>query len=102
LTPLKFFKKKQLVVNDILLDDDEPELNQQASLTPDFVEYFFNIYVDDEIAEEVLCKSVVERRNLGLYTPPLRCPDPEPKFCPPPLYTKITVEELCDEEPEEC
>jgi len=98
LTPLKFFKKKQMVVDDILLDDDEPELNQQANLTPDFVEYFFNVYVDDEIAEETLCKSVVKRRNLGLYSPPLRCPDPEPKYCPPDLYRETTVEDPCDEE----
>lgn len=101
LTPLKFFKKKQLVVDDILLDDDEPELNQQAELTPDFVEYFFNIYVDDEISEETLCKAVVQRRDLGLYSPPIRCPEPEPKFCPPDIYTSDTPPP-CDEEPEEC
>jgi len=102
LTPLKFFKKKQLVVDDILIDDDEPELNQQAELTPDFVEYFFNVYVDDEISEETLCKAVVQRRDLGLYAPPIKCPEPAPKVCPPDQYRKDDGVVICDEEPEEC
>ena len=86
LVPLKFLKKKQLVVDDILVDDDDPELNQYAQLTPSCVEYFFNVWVDDEIDEETLCKAVTERRNEGLYTPPLKCPDPLPKIPPPNLY----------------
>jgi len=75
LTPLKFWKKKKMVVNGILLDDDEPELNQQAKLTPDYVEYFFNVWVDDEIDIETLCKAVVVRETLGLYAPPIDCPE---------------------------
>jgi len=103
LTPLSFLKKKQLIVDDILIDDDEPELNQQPDLTPDFVEYFFNVYVDDEIAQETLCKAVVQRRDLGLYAPPLKCPEPDPKVCPPDPYPTDTVTGPCfDEEPEEC
>jgi hypothetical protein len=64
-----------MVVNDILVDDDEPELNEQAKLSPDYVEYFFNVWVDDEIDIETLCRAVVKRRNLGLYAPPLQCPE---------------------------
>jgi len=86
LVPLKFLKRKQLVVDDILIDDDDPELNQYADLTPSCVEYFFNVWVDDEIDEETLCKSVVKRRNEGLYTPPLLCPDPLPRIPAPNLY----------------
>jgi len=99
LTPLKFMKRKQLVVDDILIDDDEPELNQQAQLTPDYVEYFFNVYVDDEIAEETLCKSVVERRSIGLYAPAVICPEEVP-VVQPDLYRPETVDEPCPEEPE--
>jgi hypothetical protein len=86
LVPLKFLKKKQLVVNDILVDDDDPEMNQYAQLTPSCVEYFFNVWVDDEIDEETLCKAVTVRRTEGLYAPPLRCPDPLPKIPAPNLY----------------
>ena len=86
LVPLKFIKKKQLVVDDILVDDEDPELNQQYDLTPGCVEYFFNIWVDDEIDEETLCKAVTERRNEGLYTPPVKCPEELPKIAAPNLY----------------
>jgi len=75
LVPLKFLKKKELVVNDILVDDTDPELNQYQQLTPGCVEYFFNIWVDDEIDEETLCAAVTKRRDEGLYTPPVKCPD---------------------------
>jgi len=75
LIPLKFMKKKQLIVDDILIDDDDPELNRQMDLSPDCVEYFFNVWVDDEIDEETLCKAVRIRKNLGLYTPPIKCPE---------------------------
>jgi len=86
LVPLKFIKKKQLVVDDILVDDDDPELNQQYDLTPGCVEYFFNIWVDDEIDPDTLCKAVTERRNEGLYTPPVKCPEELPKIAAPNLY----------------
>jgi hypothetical protein len=75
LVPLKFMKRKQMIVNDILLDDDDPELNQYQEPTPDCVEYFFNVWVDDEIDEETLCKAIVQRRSEGLYAPPLKCPE---------------------------
>jgi len=87
LVPLKFMKKKQLVVDDILVDDDDPELNQYEELTPQCVEYFFNVWVDDEIDPETLCKAVVERKTEGLYAPPLDCPDPDKaKFLFPNIY----------------
>jgi len=75
LFPLQFMKKKQLVVNDILIDDDDPELNQQYELTPDCVEYFFNVWVDDEIDQDTLCDAARQRRSQGLYAPPLDCPE---------------------------
>jgi hypothetical protein len=110
LVPLQFIKKKQLVVDDILVDDDDPELNQYAQLTPEYVEYFFNIWVDEEIDPETLCKAVVERKNLGLYTPPISCPEEVPKIPPPNLYgpglpgqadVTCTPEPPCPDEEEE-
>ena len=103
LVPLKFLKKKQLVVNDILMDDDDPELNRYQELTPSCVEYYFNIWVDEEIDPETLCKGVVERRNLGLYAPPINCPEKLPAFATPNLYGPGLVgqgpPDECDPEP---
>ncbi len=86
LIPLKFLKGKEAVVDDVLVDDEDPELNQYAQLTPGCVEYFFNVWVDDEIDPETLCKAVVERREEGLYTPPIKCPEALPKIPPVNLY----------------
>jgi len=111
LTPLRFMKKRQAVVDGILLDDDDDERNQQADPTPDCVEYFFNVRVDNEIPLEVLCRAVKERTDLGLYAPPIVCPeeefmfgDPELPCCPPKcddgeLVTDVTESvALCPDE----
>jgi len=104
-------KKKQAVVDGILLDDDD-ERNQQADLTPDCVEYFFNVRVDNEIPLEVLCRAVKERTDLGLYAPPIVCPeelvldDPGIPCAPPPcpeddtdpVITYEEVDPACDDE----
>jgi len=86
LIPLKFMKPKEAVVNDILVDDVDPELSQYAQLTPGCVEYFFNVWVDEEIDPETLCKAVVERRTQGLYAPPIKCPEEIPRIAAPNLY----------------
>jgi len=90
LIPLRFMKKKQSVVDGILVDDDEEERNQQAQVTPECVEYFFNVRVDDEIPLEALCRAVKERTEIGLYAPPIVCPEefgllpgPDLPCCPP-------------------
>ena len=110
LTPLRFMKKKQAVVDGILLDEDD-ERNQQADPTPDCVEYFFNVRVDNEIPQEVLCRAVKERTDLGLYAPPIVCPEEfvfgePPQPCPPvecdenevdPVTTYTEVDPACDD-----
>jgi hypothetical protein len=93
LTPLRFMKKRQAVVDGILLDDDDDERNQQAAPTPDCVEYFFNVRVDNEIPIDVLCRAVKERTDLGLYAPPIVCPE-EFVFGEPPLPC---VPPVCDD-----
>ena len=74
LTPLRFMKKPQAVVNGILLDEGEIEQTLQDP-TPDCVEYFFNLRVDNEIPIEDLCRAVKRNQNLGLYAPPIVCPE---------------------------
>jgi len=103
LVPLKFLKTKQAVVDDILVDDDEPELNQYSRLTPGCVEYFFNVWVDEEIDPETLCKAVVERRQEGLYAPPIDCPEaiviPAPNLYGPGLPGQDGPDECAPEPP---
>jgi len=100
LVPLKFLKKKQLVVDDLLVDDMDPEMNEYQQLTPGCVEYYFNVWVDDEIDPETLCKAVVERRTEGLYAPPLNCPEPQPRVAYPDLYgPPMGPPDDCDPEP---
>ena len=110
LTPLRFMKKRQAVVDGILLDEDD-ERNQQADPTPDCVEYFFNVRVDSEIPIDVLCRAVKERTDLGLYAPPIVCPEEfvfgePPQPCPPvecdenevdPVTTYTEVDPACDD-----
>lgn len=102
LTPLKFMKKKQAVVNGILLDDDEPE--QEQEISPDCVEYYFNVRVDNEIPNEDLCRAVQQRRDLGLYAPPILCPEEfspqaeQPPRCPPVCETEPDpIDVTCDD-----
>lgn len=97
LTPLKFMKKKSAVVDGILIDDDEQERNQQAEPTPDCVEYFFDLRVDDEIPEDVLCRSVRKRKDLGLYAPPVVCPEDVSPLVPP--TPPCPPETVCPPEP---
>jgi hypothetical protein len=106
LTPLKFKKKKPSVVDGILIDETDEDRDQQAELTPDCVEYFFKVRVDDEIPEDVLCRAVKKRRDLGLYAPPVVCPEefaplPAPTDpCPPTTITcpPDIVEPECDDD----
>lgn len=108
LTPLKFNRKKPSVVDGILIDDTEEERNQQAMLTPDCVEYFFDVRVDNEISEDVLCRAVKKRKSLGLYAPPVVCPEetppatPELPPCPPDIPCPPEQQQPeCDDDEEE-
>jgi len=52
LTKLFFKHKKPAVVNNILLDDQQ---QNDIEITRDFVEYYFNVFVDNEIDNQVVC-----------------------------------------------
>ena len=66
LIPLKFKKKISYVQNNILLDEED--ITQISSpITPDNVEYYFNIFKDSEINEQLICASLEELKSKGLY-----------------------------------
>lgn len=53
LIPLYFKKEQQEIINDIL--QDKKEFEQEDNLDASFVEYFFDIKIDEEINENIIC-----------------------------------------------
>tara|TARA_R110000796_G_scaffold192053_1_gene308788 strand:- start:5272 stop:6327 length:1056 start_codon:yes stop_codon:yes gene_type:complete len=72
LIPMKFKKQAEQVVNNILVDQE----NSSFTPTPDYVEYFFDIVVDDEIDDVIICKSLSQLKAKGIYIETeFNCPD---------------------------
>ena len=65
LIPLYFEKKKQTVVNNLLIDSED-DLETNFDLDPNFVGHFFNVYVDREINSDTLCKTLSEDQIIAL------------------------------------
>lgn len=67
LIPLFFRNEKEQVKNGILLDDEDliPEM---LELDPSYVEYFFNIFVDKEIDQNILCNAVPDNSARGVFS----------------------------------
>jgi hypothetical protein len=93
--PLRFLNRPKKIIKDILMDNQEQQEFQELGTTPDVVEYYFDIRVDEEIALKDICRAVSELEgvdditlDLGididldckdlLITPDL---DPDPEYC---------------------
>ena len=66
LIPLSFIKDIPQVVNNILLDEEDQHIDI-LDLDPNYVEYFLDVLVDDEISPEVICKLDPENRPEDLF-----------------------------------
>ena len=84
LTPLKTEKKFSAIVNDLLvssepLNDLRPsntDLFEEDRETSEYLEYFFDVQVDNEIPPEELCKAVDKLEiNSQFLDEELICPD---------------------------
>jgi len=84
LQPMKLLKNISLIVNGILLTEEElqnrmplPTENYEEGYADDkFVEYFFDIEVDENIAPEILCEAVDKLEiNSQFLDEDLICPD---------------------------
>jgi hypothetical protein len=84
LEPLSFIKPLEMVKNNILLDTREAEIaagrltGAPPDVDPTFVQYYFDINVDDEIDENTLCRAMAElaRKGESLFTDlEIVCPD---------------------------
>ena len=54
LKPLSFKTKKNPIRNNILLDNEELENEEELPLNPSYVEYFFDVNVDNEIDKRLI------------------------------------------------
>jgi hypothetical protein len=67
LKPLLFEKAQEMVVNGILLDQHELPNNKRVDVSTDknYVNYYFNIYVDEQIGQSILCDSIEMLKSSG-------------------------------------
>ena len=73
--PLKMETKQNFIVNDILLDGEPGDVVFEER-SDQFMEYFFDIEVDEEIAQEDLCRAIEKLEiNNQFLDDELICPD---------------------------
>ena len=101
--PLNFVKPLEMVENNILLDREEAEVKAgrvngaTPPLDSSFVSYYFDINVDSEISETILCKSIsqLSRKGKSLFTDVnITCPDLSDVIVEP-IYASDALDEDC-------
>ena len=65
LIPLLFTKEPEQIINNILLD--QTTFNQIDDVTPSYVEYYFDLRVDDEIIEYELCSKITKFKSQNKF-----------------------------------
>jgi hypothetical protein len=78
--PLKFRNQVQKIANGMLLSDQEIDDQQMIinaqTLDTEYVEYYFDLNVDKEIASEEICSLVDQIKERNFYiSDDFRCPD---------------------------
>lgn len=72
---LLFARQNTNIIDDFYVD----EMPEEVELTPDHVEYYFDITLDREIPEEIVCNGIQNLKNENIYLEyDLKCPDREP------------------------
>lgn len=77
LYPLSFVKKKSNIENGILLDTEDTVPNLDLELDPSYVEYWFDIFTDQEVDRDVICASrPTNETSGGIFShDDYNCPD---------------------------
>jgi len=82
LKPLSFIRPLEMVENNILIDQKEAEMKagrvngQLPDIDPSYVQYYFDINVDSEIDENLICRSISKLRSKNIIIDTdIRCPD---------------------------
>jgi len=92
--PMKFRKKREEIVNNLLLDNTR---QSPLPVDPSFVEYYFDIFVDDEIDEVVICKSINKLKSKGIYVETdYECPDIREPAVKTDPYSTLDIESPSD------
>jgi len=90
---LHFAKSRSNVVNDMYIEDIE----NTAELTPDHVEYYFDVSFDREVPEEDVCEGIKNLKSQNVYLDyDIKCPDREPGDI------DIYASEILPDDVEEC
>ena len=93
--PMKFRKKRVEIENNLLVDSVD---QSYLPLDPSFVEYYFDVFVDDEVDEVVVCKSINKLRSRGIYVETdYECPDLMPIVSKVDPYSTLDIENPSDE-----
>lgn len=92
LTPLLFTPKQSSVINEILTDQP----TKTVELTPEYVEYYFNCFVDYEIDKDLLCQGVQELRAKGIIIDSelVDCPEKKEILRMNPYYSAVSDDDL--------
>lgn len=94
---LKFSKEETLIKDNILLDEDYNDGKEVDSLKDyEYVGYYFDILVDDEIPQEDICKHAEIAASRDIYVDDeIECPDAATERFD--IYgTRVTDIERCD------
>ena len=82
LEPMSFRKPLQMVENNLLIDMEEAmqkagrTKGELPPLDPAYVEYYFDVNVDEEIDQNLICKSISSLRSTDLFNDlEIDCPD---------------------------
>lgn len=98
MTQLKFSPRSSKVVNDFLIDEvlEDPSL----LVNPEYVEYYFNLFVDNEISINDLCKGIKNLQAQNIFIDlEVNCPDVQETGDVNIYRTRITKDdlEICDD-----
>ncbi len=89
---LDFLKRHEQIVDGFIVDTTT---NETLPLDPSYVEYYFDVLVDKEIPESIVCKAVEKLKSKDIYIDTeVECPDLEGAFSINP-YISDTPESQC-------
>ena len=72
--PLKFRKSRKMVVNDMIVEEASYIIEEE--ITSDFVEHYFDIFVDKEISNEDICDAIGKAEVRDIFVDEeIDCPD---------------------------
>ena len=95
-TPLSFKKKKQKIVNGILLDETPEEC---IEIDKSFVEYYFDIFTDGEIDENIICQAISELKSKDIYVDVgLVCDDITTTTNVYDIYSQVVPDDPCPDD----